>query len=74
MQQDIDLNPCTGVQFAEGSAALKSLEFSIHIFAVVSAEITLAEDTGMLSLLYLGILSCSVKTVPNFCQACEKGY
>lgn len=53
-KQDLELNPCTGVQFAEGSAALTSLEFSIHIFVVVSAEITLAEGTGMLSLLYLG--------------------
>lgn len=66
-----DLNPCTGVQVAGGSAALTSLEFSVHIFAVLSAEITLAEETGMLSFLYLGSLSCSVKTVPKFCQLCK---
>lgn len=71
LQQAVDLSPCTGVQGVEGSAALTGLEFSIRVFAVVSAEITLAEETGMLSFLYLGSLSCSVETMPNFCQPCK---
>lgn len=43
LHQGTDLYPCSGIQVAEGSAALTSLEFSLHVFAAVSAEITLAE-------------------------------